>query len=746
MLSGEENSEVYQFGGFRLDANRRLLIKDGARVQLTPKLFDTLRVLVQQRNRVLSKDDLMSAIWGESVVEEGNLTTNISLLRKLLGETKEEHQYIVTVPGEGYCFVAPVRTLDAGGSPLVIHERTRTSLTIEEEEEEQTDEPEPRPLGIGRSLLAAISRHKRVAAVGLISAGLLAIGLSFSAYEFLPLHKSAAALSVSKVTRLTTTGKVGSVAAISPDGKLFVYSLQEKEQQSLWLGHVNGGEPVRIHGPLDGIYMSLTFTPDGSSLYYALGANFGVSERLSDFSLYRMPVFGGSAEKIKDNIRSRVTFSPDGRQFAYVRNQGGQSDLMIVDVQNKNEQEIVRPPGKLRFVGQSPAWSPDGSALAVGASVSENELGYEVFTVNLSERNLKRLTQQSWSEVESIQWERDGSFLVVAARDQNSSLQQLWSVSYPEGETRRLQADLSVYGDAISSSADSRSLLAIQVQSQSNIWIAPADDFSKAKQITFSSIGPQFGYWGMDWTADGRLLFTARAEEGWRVWIANADGSEQKQLTPAGGMNHFPALTSDGRYLIFQSNRDGRYAIWRQELANGELKRLTNDSIASQPDLSPDGKWIVYVSTPALVSSEGLGTLYRISIDGDNTQRLADQRTSWARVSPDSKFIACGYEDDNKMKLAILPITGGTPLKLFELPRLANLRFSIRWTPDGKAVTYRDWANGIWKQNLSGGEPERLPGLPEEKLYGYGWSRDGKLFAFTRAATSRDVTLLTINR
>ena len=98
------------------------------------------------------------------------------------------------------------------------------------------------------------------------------------------------------------------------------------------------------------------------------------------------------------------------------------------------------------------------------------------------------------------------------------------------------------------------------------------------------------------------------------------------------------------------------------------------------------------------------------------------------------------------MMLAILPITGGAPLKLFGLPRLANLRFSIRWTPDGKAVTYRDWVNGIWKQNLSGGEPERLPGLPEEKLYGYGWSRDGKLFAFTRAATSRDVTLLALNK
>jgi Tol biopolymer transport system component/DNA-binding winged helix-turn-helix (wHTH) protein len=743
MLNGQENFEVYQFGAFRLDANRRLLIKDDAPVQLTPRLFDTLRVLVQRGSGVVSKDELMSAIWGESVVEETNLTTNISLLRKLLGEKKDEHQYIVTVPGEGYRFVAQVRRLSSGSLPLVIHERTHAAVTIEEEEEERTEES-GLDLEINRSLAGAIRSHRRGVTVGLISAGLLTIILSISAYKLLPLHKSAT-LRVGKVTRLTATGNIGNVAAISPDGKLFAYSQLEKETQSLWLGHVNGGELVRIHGPVDGIYMSLTFAPDGSSLYYTLGENFGSSEKQSGFSLYRLPVFGGSSEKIRDNVRNRVAFSPDGSRFAYVRNQASQTALMVVDLQNAAEQEIIKPAGKLHFSAHSPAWSPDGSTIAVGASSDGAESGYEVFIVSVNEHTLKPLTGHKWSEVESIEWRRDGSYLIVAAKDRNVSLRQLWSVSYPDGETQQMVADLAVYASAISLASDNTSLVAIQVRSQSNIWVAPTGDLSKAKQVTFSSIGPQDGYWGLDWTADGRLLYTARAEEGWRVWIANADGSEQRQLTPTGGTNNFPGLTKDGRYLIFQSDRDGRYAIWREDLADHDLRRLTNTEIAAQPDLSPDGMWIVYVSTPGLAASEGLGTLYRMSVAGGEAQRLTDKHTNWARVSPDSKFIACGYEDDGKMKLAVLPITGGAPVKLFDLPRLANLRFSIRWTPDGKAVTYRDWANGIWRQNLSGGEPERLPGLPPEKLYGYSWSRDGKFFAFTRAATSRDVTLLAVN-
>ena len=89
------------------------------------------------------------------------------------------------------------------------------------------------------------------------------------------------------------------------------------------------------------------------------------------------------------------------------------------------------------------------------------------------------------------------------------------------------------------------------------------------------------------------------------------------------------------------------------------------------------------------------------------------------------------------------PVDGTGPVKFFDVTRLANFRNGIRWTPDGVAVTYRDWADGIWRQPLSGGEPQRVPGLPQEKLFTYGWSPDGQRFAFTRGTERRDVVLLT---
>ena len=84
------------------------MLRDGVAVALAPKALDTLLALIERRDRVLTKDELLELIWGDTVVEEGGLTRNISVLRKALGETPDDHRFIVTVPGRGYRFVAEV--------------------------------------------------------------------------------------------------------------------------------------------------------------------------------------------------------------------------------------------------------------------------------------------------------------------------------------------------------------------------------------------------------------------------------------------------------------------------------------------------------------------------------------------------------------------------------------------------------------------------------------------------------------
>jgi serine/threonine-protein kinase len=103
-------SAIYEFDNFRIDSGKRLFSNGGAEpIQLTPKIVDTLLYLVSRHGTVIDKDELMSAIWPDSVVEENNLNKNISVLRRVLGENPGDNRYIVTVPGKGYKFVADVR-------------------------------------------------------------------------------------------------------------------------------------------------------------------------------------------------------------------------------------------------------------------------------------------------------------------------------------------------------------------------------------------------------------------------------------------------------------------------------------------------------------------------------------------------------------------------------------------------------------------------------------------------------------
>jgi len=125
----QQTRQTYEFGPFRLDPMKRVLLRDSRQVQLTPKAFDTLLALVEASGQLLEKDALMQRVWPDSFVEEGSLTVNISTLRKVLGDNRG---YIVTVPGRGYRFVADVREVLNAGGEFIVEEAARTYVVIEE--------------------------------------------------------------------------------------------------------------------------------------------------------------------------------------------------------------------------------------------------------------------------------------------------------------------------------------------------------------------------------------------------------------------------------------------------------------------------------------------------------------------------------------------------------------------------------------------------------------------------------------
>ena len=131
------SKRFYIFDGFRLDAAERLLFRGDREVTLTPKVFDTLLVLLENSSHVLTKKELMEQVWPDSFVEENNLAQNISILRKALGEGKTGEHYIQTVPKRGYRFVGDVSTSGGEEETLIIHERARARIVIESTDEDE---------------------------------------------------------------------------------------------------------------------------------------------------------------------------------------------------------------------------------------------------------------------------------------------------------------------------------------------------------------------------------------------------------------------------------------------------------------------------------------------------------------------------------------------------------------------------------------------------------------------------------
>jgi Tol biopolymer transport system component len=221
---------------------------------------------------------------------------------------------------------------------------------------------------------------------------------------------------------------------------------------------------------------------------------------------------------------------------------------------------------------------------------------------------------------------------------------------------------------------------------------------------------------------NGKIVYAAFNDKSQSLWTIDA-GGVKRRITPDGSTDFDPSVTADGQTVVFNSNRSGAFEVWRVNADGSDLRQLTFGSYNEMPSVSPDGKWVVYSSTRS-----GLATLWRIP-----------------RVSPDSRLIACSYQDGTK--LAVFSIDGGAPLKIFDLPKTANLRYGLRWTPDGAYVTYRDWENGYyWRQSLAGGAPQRIEGLPAEKLFSFGWSPDGKRFAYSRGAQIHDLVLIQNSR
>jgi Tol biopolymer transport system component/DNA-binding winged helix-turn-helix (wHTH) protein len=747
----------YEFGQFRIDTVNRRLLRDGALVPLKAKAVETLLVLVEHCGEVVEKDDLMKRLWPDSFVEESNLTQNIYMLRKALGDCG----YIETVPRRGYRFAGEVKEWEEDPRDLlVIKEKSRTYFSYEEESDGPSETqsgaiaPETIPAHGGRTGIEeagirahlpavkfeprrrSLRRHWR--AVGVAATSILLMGfVAFWLYRASPPFEKV------RLTKFTTTGTAVK-ATISPDGKYLAYVTNEAGQQSLRLRQVATGKDLLIAPPQRTEFYGLTFSHDGNYIYY-------VSQEMNHLGLlYQVPSLGGEPIKLMEDVDSPVTLSPDGKRLAFIRYSPSDRSIIVANVDGTGERKLSSTAQGAPFrIGLTvsphiwipPAWSPDGRTIACPVMVtapdgeSQNIWGFPT-----EGGESRPLASEPWRAVGRMEWMMDGSGLLTTAAERGAdTMQQIWYVAYPSGKARKVTNDLGDYKD-LSLTADGKTLVTIQSERKANIWMAPAADTSRPAQLTFTNYD---GLGGLSFSPDNKLVYTLQAGGEQNLWLADLNGAPPKQLTAHAGINRQPAVSPDGRYIVFVSNRTGQQHLWGIEMDGARPQELTHGPEDTEPDFTPDGRWVIYKSVIS-----GTGYVFRIPLNGGGPVRLTDRTSGLPKVSPNGKLIAFFYRSAPAAtnKIATMPFSGGEPQLISDLPAHYG---QFQWMPDGRAVAYADKQSGrgnIWTQPLDGRPPTQLTHWGPNPIFNFNLSRDGRWLAFASGTLISDVVLITDER
>jgi serine/threonine protein kinase len=625
-------------------------------------------------------------------------------LRELGRELEAEHSLGSIRRGESQVVISKTAQLLRSETPTPV---TSTSMT--------------------QQIVRVVVQHRLQAGATMLIAMVAAGGFFYSSKPW----RTKAAFQVVEMSQIVESDK-SQYAAVSPDGKYIAHTLLNG---SILLWSVDTKSNTVLVPPNDAWSYGITFSRDGNYVYYV---QLGVGEQTR--TLHKVAVSGRNPQKVLANVECAITFSPDGERFAFVRDINKEESGLFIANADGSEERLLgsrRSPNFFSPVG--PSWSPDGSLIACAIFDQRPDDGtayMKVVGVNVEDGTENVLNSGKWFKVLQVAWLADNTGFIMAATEKAEGA-LLWHVSYPEGTARRITNDPSNYPsnyNAISLTADSRRLVVSRFEKRTNLWTAPAGDTSQINQITF---GGRHLYQRVVWTPDGKIVFLSDASGDREIWIMEGDGTGQKQLTADGRFNQLPAVSPDGRYIVYTSgpySGENRH-IWRISIDGSDPVQLTHGEDEFGPQCSPDGRWVLFMS-----AASDKATIWKIPIDGGEPVQLTKEGSNGPAVSPDGMLVACWWW--NSGKIAIIPFGGGEPIRFIDA--LPGLHSPLKWTSDGQSLIYdarRSNISNIWSQPVAGGPPKQLTDFKSETIEGFDWSRNDRLL-LSRGFTAREIVLI----
>jgi Tol biopolymer transport system component len=239
-------------------------------------------------------------------------------------------------------------------------------------------------------------------------------------------------------------------------------------------------------------------------------------------------------------------------------------------------------------------------------------------------------------------------------------------------------------------------------------------------------------------TFDGRFIYVAN----FNIWMMNKDGTARRQLTKD-QRNWLPSMTPDGRYIVYVSTRDNLSHIWRMDADGSNQKQLTFGGQQWSPNISPDGEWVIYTNA---VNDNDKSTAWKVRVEGGPPVQVSTSHSFQVFVSPRDGTMAFEPIDLSEgYRLTFVSAAVGEPFKSLTLPKTKASNY-VHWTPDGRAIAFTDSRDGetnIWTISVDGeGEAKPLTNFKSEKIFDFAWSSDGKQLALIRGTSVSDAVLI----
>src|SRR5271155_237763 len=585
---------------------------------------------------------------------------------------------------------------------------------------------------------------------------LVAIGaiLAFAFHDrFGHHHQEAASFSQMMISPITSTGNIHSVT-ISADGKWVAYVADEKGSHGIWIRQLATGSTAQVELGSPGEIEGLNFSLDGNYLYFVKR-----DESVGVGTLFQAPSLGGAPRQVIVDVDSPISFSPDGKRFVFVRqvSKAKTSKLIIANTDGSGEQPLIVLTNPPHFSDNGPAWDPDGKRIAVADNPTGEFGKWAVEIVNVDSKTKTRLGSTDWISPDQMAWLPDGSALLFNARVATTTLNaQLYSLSYPDAEIRRVTNDLNFYsGTSITS--DGSALATAQVSLTGSLWVAgfgSSASFSPPRQIS-SGISRADGISGIIWTPDGKIIYTYYTSGSIQLASALPDGSDVHDIAPGVVTPNWLSSCGDGRHFVFGMGRGkDSSSIWRADMDGSNLTQLSTGKLAVHPNCSPDGKFVVYVG----VAGDSIH-LMRVGIDDGAPTEVSKEELFSPVIAPDGNSLAAAYQPEpgKRPNLAIVGLDGGEIRNGYDLPPETQSAFGgdggqkLAWTKDGRAVLYpvnKDgvvtlWAQPVGAQGSAPAAAKQVMNLGPDFQWGaYTLSPDGKQIIYAHGRAVTDAVLI----